>query len=378
MVSEQFGGFKQRIASAVEQAVPPAEQLSDYGQELWGRAKTVLDKLGIAGIEQQAAEKINEINAEDENDRFLDLVVPRGGENLSLRTVAPIDETYDPNRSKDYINWDLTNQEEAERWLNREIIINLKLDKFTDGETISADTLVEGNRDQGAGEMFILKKTQKQAKSFANYGEAEGSALAATLLKLQTKVRATEMIQEIMAEEKIADKTELEQLVFEDYFDNFDGYLENSSYILEDAGDERLKAVVSAKMQIFRPAIEAGQLADDDYAFVHGNANLDNIKYAEDGQAYLGDWQRPGETNNHELALVYDLGDALKDAVLRLDLEKAKDFIGGAEAEIMEHYQDNPAAGEAVIKLTKLRAFSMIINDVTGEKEEYLRKELLG
>ena len=77
MASEQFGGFNQKAVPPVEQKNNPSEQLTGYGQKLWERTKAVFDKLEMgkadAGIEKQAVEKINEIDIENENDRFLDL-----------------------------------------------------------------------------------------------------------------------------------------------------------------------------------------------------------------------------------------------------------------------------------------------------------------
>ena len=165
----------------------------------------------------------------------------RGGENLRLRFIGQVDTKYDPDREKDYATWDLTPREEAERWLNREILVGEKINKFFSAGTISADSLVEYNRSRRVGEMFLLKKIKSAEKETEEYGEAEGRLLGQTLINLQTGLNATAMIKEIMVENGIKTKLEMEQRIFEDYFDNFDGYMDNSRVILGDLNNEDIK-----------------------------------------------------------------------------------------------------------------------------------------
>lgn len=375
MPTEKFGSGESGFDREEEIVVNPGEKLKGFKKALWERTRAVFARLGLDSrsidneeMGRSAVEKIGEIRNKNEDDKFLDLDIVRGGENLNLRTIAQADSKYNPDRDKNYNEWDLTPQEEAERWLNREILVGKKLAKFTIGESVSADELVDADRNPKEGSTFFLKRTKEQRGAQDKYGEAEGRALTKVLLDMQTNLRATEMVKEIMTEEGIKTKLEMEQKLFEDYFDHFDGYMDNSNAILEELGNEGLANRLRERMEKFRGVIEGRQLGEAEYSFVHGNINFDSIKYSKDGKAYLSDWQRSGKTQNKELSLVYDLGNALQEAVEKLEPKQAEDFIKGVESEIRDYYKDQPEVAEAVINLTKLRSFAMIVNDVKDEK----------
>ncbi len=382
MSIEQFGESK---FPQQEKVIRPSEKLEDFHQKLWGRVKSLLNRFGLnfegednLDKEKEIIEKIKEIKngAEGEGDMFLDLEFKRGEENVNLRLIAQIDSDYEPRRDIDYDEWDLTPQEEAERWLNREIIVGEKLNRYLSGEPISADKLIEANRDKNAGNMFILKKTAEAGKPHKQFGQAEGRALARTLLNLQNNLKATEMVKEIMAENNIKTKLELEQKIFEDYFDNFNGYMDNSEDLLTDLDDEELAGRIRKKMESYRKIIESRQLSKGKYSLAHGHCKLEAMVYTKEGRMFLGNWKRPGTTQNRELSLIYDLGDAFNDAIEKFETPaQAREFIKGVEKEIRDYY-DDPKVAEAVIKLTKLRAFAMIVNDLHGGKQKFVREEL--
>lgn len=327
--------------------------------------------------EKSAVAAIKEARDKSEDYKFLDVKIERAGERLDLRIFAQIDPKHDPDRKKNYDNWDLTPQEEAERWLNREILVNEKIRKFSAGADFSADEIVDANREPKAGAMFLLKRTGEQARVVGMYGEAEGRALAKTLLDMQSGLDATGMIKEIMEENGIETKLEMERKIFEDYFDHFDGYMDNSKVILEELGDEELAERIEGRMEQHREAIESRQLGEDEYSLVHGNVNFDTVKYSKDGRVSLSDWQLAGKTQNKGLSLVYDLGNVFQEAVEKFDdLRKAGQFIGGIEAEIRARYQDSPDMAEAIISLAKLRSFAMILNGLDGEKKDFVLKSI--
>ncbi|MCK5320594.1 hypothetical protein KAJ61_04345 [Candidatus Parcubacteria bacterium] len=382
MSIEEFGGYK---PLAQEQITRPGEKLEGFNHQLLNRAKSLLNRFGLSlegknnlEAEEETIEKIKGIEngSDSEDDMFLDLEFRRGKENLDLRLIGQINQEHDPNRKIDYDDWDLTAQEEAERWLNREIIIGEKLNKYLSGDQVSADELVETNQNQNAGDLFILKKTAEADKSFEHFGKSEGKALAMTLLNLQDNLKSTEMVKEIMLESNIKTKLELEQKIFEDYFDHFNGYMENSNDILEDLDNENLNEKITAKMETYRDIIESRQLGKDEYSLAHGHCKLEAMVSTKDNKMLLSNWKRPGTTQNRELSLIYDFGDAFNDAVERFEAPaQAEEFISGAESEIREHY-DDPKTAEAVINLTKLRAFAMIVNDISGEKQKFVKQEL--
>ncbi|OGF25761.1 hypothetical protein A2303_07245 [Candidatus Falkowbacteria bacterium RIFOXYB2_FULL_47_14] len=382
MSKEKLGGFTESPKPKKEKISRPGEKLKGFRAELWQRAKSVLTRLGFdlsaretVGLEKETVKKIKEIRNRNEEDKFLDLELERGGENLRLRFIGQVDTKYDPDREKDYATWDLTPREEAERWLNREILVGEKINKFFSAGTISADSLVEYNRSRRVGEMFLLKKIKSAEKETEEYGEAEGRLLGQTLINLQTGLNATAMIKEIMVENGIKTKLEMEQRIFEDYFDNFDGYMDNSRVILGDLNNEDIKENLEAQMEKYRETIEAGQLNKDEYAFVHGDVNLETARLSA-GKMYLSDWRLSGKTQNRELAIVYDLGNAFNSAIENFDTAaQAEEFIRGAEKAVREHYKDQSTA-EAVIRLAKLRSFAMILNDLKGEKKDFVRQEL--
>jgi len=384
MSIEQFGGFK---PPEQEKITRPGEKLEGFHQELWGRAKSLLNRAGLSfegednlDKEKEAIERIKGIenNAEGEDDMFLDMEFKRGEENLDLRLIGQINSDHEPGREINYDEWDLTPQEEAERWLNREIIVSEKLGKYLSGEPVSTGKFIEANRDKNAGDMFILQKTAEANKAHEQFGQAEGRALARTLLNLQNNLKATEMVKEIMAENNIKTKLELEQKIFEDYFDNFDGYMDNSEDILGDLDDGELAGKIRTKMEVYRELIENRQLGKDEYSLAHGHCKLEAMVHTKDNKMLLGNWKRPGTTQNRELSLIYDLGDAFNDAVERFETPaQAQEFISGTEEEIKDHY-DDPKVAEAVIELTKLRAFAMNVNDLRGEKQIFMKQELVG
>lgn len=384
MSIEDFPGFAKPPVPAAEKIARPGDKLEGFKAALWERTKAIFSRIGLdlagkAGLtsEKAAVKEIKGIRNNNEDYKFLDLEVELAGEQLALRSVAQVDDRYQPDREKNYDNWDLTPQEEAERWLNREILVNEKLAKFMGGVSVSADEMVKGNRDPKSGPMFLLKRVAEQEKEQEEYGEAEGRALAATLLEMQKRLRATDMVNEIMVENGIETKLEMEQKVFEDYFDHFDGYMENSQGVLEDLGDKALAERLAARMEQYREVIDDCQLEDDEYSLVHGNINFDTVRYSKEGRATLSDWQLAGKTQNKELSLVYDLGHAMQAAVENLDsAQQAEAFIGGVEAEIKDFYKERPAVAEAVINLTKLRSFAMIVNDQEGEKKDLILKGL--
>lgn len=379
MSAEQFGGFEPP-KPIQEQAPRPHEKLKGFHKELWERAQNVFERAGLsipADKEQEIVERIQGVENKNEEDKFLNFEVERGGEELNLRLVAQIDKKYDPDRKKNYDKWDLTPEEEAVRWLQREIHVGRKFNKFFKGESVMADEEVEANPNPNQRAIFLLKRVKGQEKAPEEYGEVEGQALARTLLSMQDNLDATAMIKEIMAEEGIETKLEMEQKVLEDYFDHFAGYMENSRAILGDLDDEELAKIIEEKMESYRETIEGRQLNEDEYGFVHGQVNLETVRFSPDGRALLSDWQMAGKTQNRELSIVYDLGNIYNDAVERFaSVKQMEEFIRGTETAIREHYQEDTETAEAIINLAKLRSFSMILNEVEGEKREFVGREL--
>ncbi len=361
-----------------EQAVSLTEKIKQFKEDLISKAQEILERVGAEFNESEAMERVREINPQEEGegDMFADLDASLKGEPVNLRLIGQHDEHYDPGREKDYEKWDLTPREEAERWLNREIIVNQKLKKFLSGDNISADEMIEANQDPRQGKMYLLKKTQEQQKDFEDYEEKEGRAIARTLLDLQQNLRATEMVQEIMDENKIKTKLELEQKIFEDYFDHFNGYQENTEVILGDMEHE-IKEDIAAAIERYREIIESRQLEGHEYSLAHGGCYLDKVIYTEDGRALLSDWKRAGTTQNRELSLVYDLGDVTNGAIENMgSIENIKKYIKGIEEEIKEHYKDDPRVAEAVINLTKFRSLAMIVDELDEGKKEYVLAQL--
>lgn len=343
------------------------EKLEGFQAKLGGKVKNLLERLNAVfsseDMENEAVERIEDIEEGSEECLFLDTEIERNGEVFNLRTVAQMEDDYDPNREKNYNEWDLTLQEEAERWLNREILVNEKIHKFFSGDRITADSLMDADRNSKNGNMFILKKTKERIIEIEEYGNIEGRALVRTLLSLQQDLDGSGMVKEIMDEEGIKTKLEMEQKVFEDYFDNFQGYMDDCKNILGGVDDHKLAEDIKNKMLSYGDIIRSCQMKKDEYSLVHGNVNFDTVVY-EDGRAYLSDWRRAGTTQNRELSLIYDLGDIFNEAIERLETrEQVDDFIGGVVAGIEEHYQDEPPKAEAVVNLAKLRSFSMTFND---------------
>src|SRR3989339_1631604 len=382
MPTEKFGGFTEPPKSKKEKISRPGEKLKGFRADLWQRAKYILTRLGFdlsaretVVLEKETVKKIKEIRNRNEEDKFLDLELERSGENLRLRLIGQVDTKSDADWEKDCAKRNLTPREEAERWLNREILVAEKINKFFSGGTISADSPIEYNRGRKTGEMFLLKKTKSSEKDPAEYGEAEGRHLGQALIDLQTKLNATAMIKEIMVENGIKTKLEMEQRIFEDYFDHFDGYMDNSRVILGDLNNEDITEILEAQMEKYRETIDAGQLKNDEYAFVHGDVNIETARLSA-GRMYLSDWRLSGKTQNRELAIVYDLGNAFNSAIENFDTAaQAEEFIRGAEKAVREHYKDQSTA-EAVIRLAQLRSFAMILNDLKGEKKDFVRQEL--
>lgn len=358
---------KDGLELPVEKNHSQFEKLKGFRGQIWEKTKGILEKLNVRfsdkEMENLALERIKDLKNKNEDYLFLDVDVERNGEILNLRTVGQIDKNYDPNREKNYDEWDLNTQEEGERWLNREILVNEKIHRFFKGDRIMADSLVDADRRPENGNMFFLKKTKEQTLDAEQYGETEGRALARTLLSLQNNLDSTGMVKEIMEEEEIETKLEMEQRVFEDYFDHFGGYMDDCAGILNDIDDEELAENIRNKMLDYQEIIESCQMEEDEHSLVHGNVNFDTVIY-EDGKAYLSDWRRAGTTQNRELSLVYDLGDILNEATERLETpEQIDSFINGIISEIQECYKDEPEKGEAVINLAKLRSFSMTVNE---------------
>lgn len=397
MERENFNGFNSSEKQKKEYS--KLEQLEGYSKKLWNKAKKILERVGAKlTSEDSAIEEMENVEEGSEDSLFLDLDVVRDGKEMKLRTIAQIDPEYDPGREKNYEEWDLTVQEEAERWLNREILIHDKFSKFFKDLDIIADKKKTGNRLSENGEMYILKDTLEEStmlEKMEEFGEDEGKVLVQSLLVLHSKMKnedskdesikycADEMIKEIMKEEGIKDKTELEQKIFEDYFDHFKGYKENSENdALNWFDDKDFANRIKKKMETYKDIMESQQLPDGQYALVHGNLNFDTISYSESDsnkKAYFSDWHRPGTTLNRELALVYDLGNVYCDIIEKIDDAGQRDsFMKGIEDEIREYYKENPEVAEAVINLTKLRSFSMLMENedvrdiVKGKLEELL------
>jgi thiamine kinase-like enzyme len=386
MPFETFKGFGQpeQKTNNAEIKSKPHEVLKGFRKKLWEKTRHLLISLGMdipsqesSGTEDEIVDKILDIRNNCDDDKFLDAEIKLNDEDYNLRTIAQIDQEFNPDRKKNYDDWDLTAEEEAVRWLNREILVNEKLQKFTRGDTFSADELAKANRDPKAGTMYLLKKTKEQDKEQEQYGKEEGRLLAKTLLDMQSNLGATEMIKEIMAENGIKTKLEMEQKIFEDYFDNFQGYMDNSKEILKHLADKKLAKSINGRMKKFESIIKGCQMEENEYSFVHGDLNFNNIIYSGD-KAYLSDWQKAGKTQNKELSLIYDLGNVLQESVEKFDnIEQTKEFISGIEEEITEHYSDHPEVAEAIIILTKLRSFAMMVNDLEDdEKRDYVMKEL--
>lgn len=356
-----------------------AEKIREFKAGLLGKAREILGSRGAEFDEKQAGQTLKELNPREEGkgDMFADFEAAIGGEPAKLRLAGQYEENFNPDREKNYDDWDLNPREEAIRWLNREIIVNEKLEKFNKGDNISADETVEANRDIKAGDLYLLKKSREQRGDPELYGEKEGRAVAETLLNMQNNLRATDMVCEIMSENNIKTKLELEQKIFEDYFDHFDGYKENTTGTLKEV-EHNIKDEIAKALERYRKTIESRQLEGHEYSLAHGNCNLETVIYTEDGKALLSDWKRAGTTQNKELSLVYDLGEIMADKLENTEsLQGTDDFIKGIEKEVKEHYrQDDPAAAEAVINLAKFRSFAMCLNSLDGEKKEYALKQL--
>jgi len=383
MPIEKFDQFpppaKTPEALKEKQEISLTEKIKQFKEGLISKAQEILGRTGIEFNQDEARERVEEINPqqEGEEDMFAEIEADLDSEPVSLRLLGQYDEHYDPEREKDYDKWDLTPREEAERWLRREIIINQKLNKFLSQGSVSADQIIEANHDPRQGDLYLLKRTREQHKDFEQYGEQEGRAIARTLLDLQKNLKATKMIQEIMAENQITSKLELEQKIFEDYFDHFEGYQENTQKELGEMEHE-IKHEIATALTRYEDIIKSRQLEGHEYSLAHGGCYLDKIIYTADGRALLSDWKRAGTTQNRELSLVYDLGDVMNGALENLDsIDNIKEFIRGIEEEIKEHYQDDdPRVAEAVINLTKFRSLAMVVDGLDGEKKEYALAQL--
>jgi hypothetical protein len=399
MAIEKFSGFGPPEgpppASEEEKVIRPGEKLEGFYKQLWERASKVMSALDLdleskANLEKgkELEGKIEEIKKLEKDDDhkdeylFLETELQTDEGRLTLRMPAQIDKDYDPYKLIDYDEGNPGYEAESKRWLGREIMMLEKLNRFCEGEPILADTLIKANRNKASDEFFLLKKTEIGDKPPEEFGEAEGRALAETLLGLQYRVNATGLIKEIMAEEKLKTKYELENNVTEDYFDDKQGYLDNVKGEMKGLPkDLRKQAWAEMKKQL--EVVDMDQLEDGQYSLAHGNCKFDNLVY-KDKKILLADWKRPGTTLNKQLSIVYDLSDVYMDAIENIeDPEQAKAFLKGIEDRLRQEYQgkqfgrkdktvSGAAMAEAVIKLTKLRAYSMI------DRENLVKQELTG
>ncbi len=354
-----------------EKPVSLAEKLKEFKAQLMKKAQEIFRANRGELDQSMAKERLRQLNPLDQSDMFMDFDGQIAGGTTNLRLIGQDDGNYNPEREKDYNKWDLTSREEAERWLKREIIVNEKLAKFYQGESISADSLIDANKDVSSGDRYLLLSREAADREPVDYQEAEGRAITRTLLDLQENLKATEMIQEIMAENGITTKLEMEQKIFEDYFDHFDGYQENTGVILSEM-KHQIKEEIALALEKYRPVIENRQLAGDEYSLTYGNCNLGAVIFKQ-GRALLADWRRAGKTQNKELSLVYDLGEIMADKLENTDsIKNTEAFIAGIEAELYRNYGDKDrGVATAVINLAKFRSLAMILDGLRGEKKKY-------
>lgn len=369
---EKFGQFPQPPV-APEKPKTLVEKIKAFKLDLMDQALSIFRQHGARADEAEAKRSLKELNSSEagEGDMFYETEEERDGERVILRQIGQYDEGYKPDREKNYDDWDLSPREEAVRWLKREILVNKKFSKFYSGPRVNVDEIVEANSNEKSGDMYLLKRTEDQSRDPEDWGEGEGRAIARTLTDLQ-ETDATGMINEIMTEEGIKTKLEMEQKIFEDYFDNFDGYRENTAVILGDMR-HKIKKEIAVALERYRDDIDGRQLGGEEFSLVHGNCHPDTIVFDKDGRALLSDWKLAGKTQNKELSLVYDLGQIMADKLESAeDIDKLSSFITGLEAGIYERYgRKDRAVAEAVINLAKFRSFSMCLDSLDEEKKKY-------
>lgn len=370
--------FENQFFKQAEQGVDSPEK---FRAKFLEKAKNILGRLGVAWESAAGQEKETEIKEdleriepmkkgeeydEEEEMMLLETSVEIGGREQTFKMVAQTDPNYQPEYKIDYEKEMPDYQKHAERMLKREAIIGQKLARFTDGQAVSADTIEDADTTPGR-DMYLAKSTLENHRELSEFGREEGRMLAQTLLNLQYNVRSSEMINEIMGEQGYGNQYELENEFSEDIFNHFDGYLENSQAILEDRvedGDITREEVgkVRKEMEKYRPIIEGRQMGEDEYSLVHNECFVDKLVAGKDGNMYLADWKNAGTTQNRELSLVSDLGQAFESARDHMDEEKAGEFMEGAREKLEEFYSREGAEqgkllAEAVVSLAKLRVF---------------------
>jgi hypothetical protein len=362
---------------------PPAERLEGAKKQLWEKARRILSGLGFDFSSHYGSKKGEEIveriveieqmtKGEDydvDENLFIETDIDYQGRPAIFKMVAQADPGYEPLYKIDYAVEGPDFQKEAERRLLREALMGEKLHKFG-GEAVTADTIGQSETTPGK-DMYFVKKVEDTEKPTDDFGYDEGKQLAATLFSLQYKVKSSALVNEVMAERKYKNQYELENEFSEDIFNDFDGYMDNSRAILNDriadkAITKKQAKAVMAEMEKYREIITSTQMEDNEYSLVFNNTYLDNLKVDASGNIRLSDWSNVGTTQNRELSLVNDIGQALESA--RENLEKADEFERGLGEGLKEYYSDldgfdSSRAEEmvkAIMRLAKLRTFQEI------------------
>lgn len=362
----------------------PAERLEGAKKQIWEKAKRILSSLGLDfsshyGGEkgEEIVERIDEIEQMTKGDDFdnvddnlfVETEIDYQGSPAIFKMVAQADSGYNSDYKIDYAIESPDYQKEAERRLMREAVIGEKLGRFG-GEAVSAD-IIEKSETTPGRDMYFVKKVRASEKPIDGFGYNEGKQLAVTLLGLQYEVDSSALIKEVMTERNYSNQYELENEFSEDVFNDFDGYLDNSRAILNDRVADKVITKKQAKaymaeMEKFRTIIESRQMKDGGYSLSFNNTFLDNLRVDSSGKIRLSDWSNIGTTQNRELSMVNDIGQALESA--RECADEAAEFEQGLQEGLKEYYSKLSGISDtqaeeittAILRLAKLRVFQEV------------------
>lgn len=254
--------------------------------------------------------------------------------------------------------WTETDGEVAEREFARGVVMQ----KALRSSGLHALTVEDGNLDSDLAGLEVTYN--KEPERLDSFDRAAGSKAVDNLFDLQTKVDRRAVL------EKMKEKFGCQEVIFilEDIYDSWEGYKDNTNSILDDweNADEFMpgfKKRANRLIDSARPVFERYQKWDE-YYLVNNDLHTDNL----DQNALPINWERVGVTNNMLNVLINDYGS------LRLDAwEKGEDeFVAGLDEEVMKRFRDmgDEKAGQTVIRLAKLRSFSLAASGAEDDDDE--------